>query len=333
MKLFFKEHLPLTFFYLIQLGLVCTIFALDGFRDIFTVLYAILISTVIYITYLCYRYYTNKTFYKHLSNPLHKSEDSILSEEESPLSEALKELLESQFRSFHNEMYHYQNKLNQHITFMNQWVHQMKTPVSVIHLMIQNEDEPIFMSIQDEMDRIQKGLETVLYTSRLNDFTHDFQAESVSLHKVVTSLISSYKRFFIRNRVFPTVNVPPQYIVASDEKWIHFACSQLITNAVRYSAGINQSITISAFERGRQVILEVKDQGIGIPSQDLKRVFDPYFTGENGRKYQESTGMGLYLVKEICKQLHHQIELESKEGQGTTIRLIFQQNIARTQEG
>ncbi|TYR81176.1 HAMP domain-containing histidine kinase [Priestia megaterium] len=333
MKLFFKEHIPLTIFYFIQLALVCTIFLLDGFHHPFTVLYAVLISTVIYLAYLSYRYLTNREFYYRLSHPLAKLDELMTKEEDKPLAEALQQLLSSQFQHFHNDIYMYKHKLEQHITFINQWVHQMKTPVSVIHLTIQNEDEPIFTSIQDELERIQKGLETVLYTSRLTMFAHDFQAESVSLHRIVMKLSSSYKRLFIRNRVFPTINVDPSILVASDEKWLTFVITQLLTNAVRYSAGISQKLEITTYKRGKKVILEIKDFGIGIPSQDLNRVFNAYFTGENGRKYQESTGMGLYLVKEICTHLHHAVELESTENVGTTVRLVFHQNIVNYHNG
>jgi len=67
----------------------------------------------------------------------------------------------------------------------------------------------------------------------------------------------------------------------------------------------------------------VKDFGIGIPDFDQKRIFQPFFTGENGRKYRESTGMGLYLVKEVVNYLGHDIEVDSKVGEGTTFKLIF----------
>jgi two-component system, OmpR family, sensor histidine kinase YxdK len=71
------------------------------------------------------------------------------------------------------------------------------------------------------------------------------------------------------------------------------------------------------------VVLEIEDEGVGIPKSDLPRVFDPYFTGENGRIFQESTGMGLFLVKQICDNLGHQVEIESTVNKGTTIRIIF----------
>lgn len=69
--------------------------------------------------------------------------------------------------------------------------------------------------------------------------------------------------------------------------------------------------------------MEVKDQGVGIPKKDIRRVFEPFYTGENGRRFGESTGMGLYLVNKICQKLEHKIEIKSKVGEGTSIKIIF----------
>jgi signal transduction histidine kinase len=82
-------------------------------------------------------------------------------------------------------------------------------------------------------------------------------------------------------------------------------------------------VTLAAFEEGRSVILEIQDHGVGIPREDLPRVFRPFYTGENGRKFKESTGMGLYLVKNIIERLNHEIEIESEVGKGTKIRIMF----------
>jgi OmpR family two-component system sensor histidine kinase YxdK len=76
------------------------------------------------------------------------------------------------------------------------------------------------------------------------------------------------------------------------------------------------------------VTLRIRDQGIGIATEDLGRVFHPYFTGERGRQYHESTGMGLYLVREIAQKLGHQVELESQLGAGTTITLVSRKAVS-----
>lgn len=315
--------MPLIFVYIAQLGLILFVFWLDGYRNYSISLYAGILSGCLFIGYLVYRYLTHRNFYKRLEEP-HASLDEFIEEgSRAPLAASLHLLLKGQYSLYQNGLHHYQQKLKNHIQFINQWVHQMKTPLSVIHLMIQDEDEPQFTAIGDELDRLKKGLDMVLYTARLDEFEHDFFVEMLPLEKIVRSVTSNQKRLFIRNRVFPSLHVDEGLSIASDEKWLSFVLTQIITNAVRYTKEENRKIFLKGFKRGENVIFEVQDQGVGIPKCDLPRVFDPYFTGENGRNFQESTGMGLFLVKQICDKLGHRVEIESTLYIGTTVRIIF----------
>lgn len=112
-------------------------------------------------------------------------------------------------------------------------------------------------------------------------------------------------------------------MIYTDAKWLKFAVGQVITNAVKYSSGVSDRLELKIFRREDKTVLEIRDHGVGIPSQDLKRVFDPYYTGENGRRFQESTGIGLYLVKEITGKLNHEVEISSAPGKGTAVQFIF----------
>lgn len=315
--------MPLVFVYLAQLLLILFVFWVDGYRNYSISLYAALLSGCLLIGYLVYRYVTHRNFYKRLEEPHASLEETLEIDSEAPVARGVHQLLRNQYRFYQNDIQQYQFKLKNHIHFINQWVHQMKTPLSVIHLMIQDEDEPKFTAIADELDRMKKGLDMVLYTARLDEFEHDFYVEMLPLEKVARSVTSNQKRLFIRNRVFPSLQMEEGLNIASDEKWLSFVLTQIITNAVRYTKEENQKIILKGFKRGANVILEVQDQGVGIPASDLPRVFDPYFTGENGRNFQESTGMGLFLVKQICDKLGHTVEIESQQYRGTTVRIIF----------
>ncbi|WP_018395209.1 sensor histidine kinase [Bacillus sp. 37MA] len=323
MKLFFREQLPLIFIYFFQLFVISFIYWLDGYRDVKMTLYASLLSSVLLIGYLAFRYMTNRSFYHRLEKPIISMEDFTNEAQQTPLADGLQQLLISQFRHYRTDIHNYKHKLNGHIQFINQWVHQMKTPLSVIHLMIQDEDEPRFIAIGDELDRLKKGLEMVLYTARLDTFEQDFYVETIHLETVIRSVTSNQKRLFIRKRVFPSIQIDGNLMITSDEKWLSFLLTQIITNAVRYTIEENRKIYFHSYKHGADTIVEIQDEGVGIPRSDLPRVFDPYFTGENGRNFQESTGMGLYLVKQICEKLGHRIEIESTVHQGTTVRIIF----------
>lgn len=324
MKLFLREQLPLIVVYLAQLILITLVYRLDGGSGVNVSLYAALLSTCLLLGYLAYRYVTNRSFYERLESMPSSLDEAGGPSQESPLAVSLRGLLGSQFRLYKNDLHSYRHKLEEHIHFINQWVHGMKTPLSVIHLIIQDQDGPPFSAIGDELDRLKKGLDTVLYTARLDTFEHDFYVERLDLEKVIRGVTSEQKRLFIRNRVFPTITMDEPIAVTSDEKWLSFVLTQLITNAVRYTIEEGKHVYFHGYVlEEKRVVLEIRDEGVGIPAGDLPRVFDPYFTGVNGRNFQESTGMGLYLVKQICGKLGHAVDIFSEEGKGTIVRMMF----------
>lgn len=323
MRLFMREQRPLIVVYVLQLIVITLVYWLDGYRHLTISLYAALLSTCLLAAYLVFRYVTNRTFYRRLEEPRDAIRGFGEVEPGSPLSDSLQQLLKTHHRYYLAEISEEQSKIEGHRHFINQWVHQMKTPLSVIHLMVQNDDDPKAVAIGDEVDRLRKGLEMVLYTARLDTFEHDFLVETLDLEQLVRSVVSAQKRLFIRRKVFPVIEMEEPLAIASDEKWLSFVLTQIVTNAVRYTTEENGKIRFCGFAREREAVLEIADEGVGIPESDLPRVFDAYFTGENGRSFQESTGMGLYLVKQICGKLGHRVELESQAGHGTTVRIVF----------
>ncbi|MFF2532915.1 HAMP domain-containing sensor histidine kinase [Brevibacillus sp. DP1.3A] len=332
MKLFLRDQWPFAAFFLVQLILLIMIFAMDGYWNESLMIYVMFLSVFFAGAFLAIRYLSHRTIYQRLSKPVESLEELTQTYGNSPLCRAMDDISQEQYRLYKEQLHAYENKQRDHTTFIQQWVHQMKTPISVIHLLLQNEDDPTAESVREEVDRIKRGLETVLYIARLDRFEQDFLIEPVTLRSMVQNVLAENKRLFIRNQVYPEVKVDENWRVESDDKWLAFVLNQLLTNAVRYSAGKSNKVTIRAYERGAHAILEVQDYGIGIPTEDIRRVFKPYFTGENGRKYPESTGMGLYLVKEICGRLHHGVEMESEVGEGTTVRIVLSAVVPTLQE-
>ncbi|MFD1174037.1 sensor histidine kinase [Oceanobacillus picturae] len=324
MKLFLRENLLLIVTQLSQCVMISVLFWLDGYRGKGVITYAILLSIVLLTAFLIYRYISRKNFYQRLQNPMAKLDESLEITEQTPISEALDQLLLAQFRLYQEELQQAEESQNEHLLFMDRWVHQMKTPLSVIELTARTLDEPESSSIREETERMRNGLNTVLYMARLRTITEDFQVKPVTLSKLIREVNQENKLFYIRHEVFPQLKEEkPGITVESDEKWLFFLLTQLIHNAVKYSTGKAKHIVLSIFEHEGNAVLEIKDFGIGIPDVDQKRVFNKFYTGENGRNYRESTGMGLYLVKEVAERLEHRIEMESTAGKGTTIRIIF----------
>lgn len=325
MKIFLLEHLSFVLLYLFNMLFLFVFYRnIGGFETIENMYYFIFLSNFLLGVFLLYRYFSHKKLYDKLTKMPSKLEDTLSSAGTGPVSEGVNRLLQVQYNLYQEQIQMYKRKQEQHLTFIHQWVHQMKTPISVIHLILQeNEGEPYIESIEQEVERISRGLNIAMNMARLDSFEYDFTVETILLHSIVAEVVNEQKRYFIRKKVYPEVRIDLNMSVKSDRKWLKFIVEQLLVNAIKYTEGENKKVIILAYENSKGKVLEVKDQGVGIPKNDIRRVFEPFYTGENGRKFGESTGMGLYLVNEICKKLEHEIEIESRQGEGTTIRIIF----------
>ncbi|WP_019773888.1 ATP-binding protein, partial [Streptococcus sobrinus] len=111
-----------------------------------------------------------------------------------------------------------------------------------------------------------------------------------------------------------SVEIEGDWQVKTDKKWLTFALSQILDNAIKYSKQ-SGSITVFMSETG----LALSDQGLGILPEDLPRLFDEGFTGYNGHEHQKATGLGLYMTKQILDSLGLSIQVTSQAGQGTTV--------------
>ncbi|MDQ0231691.1 sensor histidine kinase [Metabacillus malikii] len=324
MRLFIREHMLLIVVQILQFFLVLSIYWLDGYHRLMPALYSVFLGLLLLSGYLIFNYYSRRKFYARLSHKLNTLDQSLQKSDLTPVSEALDTLLKEQYQLYQKRIKTLEATQEEHLKFMNQWVHQMKTPLSVIELIAQNLDEPDSSNVREETERMKVGLNTILYMARLRTIEQDFHIKPVLLSKVISEVNKENKRFFIRNQVYPTMLESREGItVETDEKWLYFILSQLVNNAVKYSKDKSKKIIISLYEVAGEACIEVKDFGVGIPETDKRRVFEPFYTGENGRKFRESTGMGLYLTKEAIDQLGHRIELESSVNEGSTFRIVF----------
>jgi len=289
------------------------------------VVYAFLIATVLLSLHLIYEYYKSIGFYKYLSNIEKGNQDlqgvlntiDFQKEEHIMMGALLKHI----YKVYDEETSKYKDSQKQYIYFINQWVHQMKTPISVISLLIQEKDKEnykeILDSINEEKDKIAQGLDMMLYNARLSDFSLDFKVESIEISEIVRK---------VKNLIFPKLIGETGIKVETDKKWISFVTTQLLINAIKYSRVNNKeskTIMFNIEENANEIILSLEDEGIGIPKEDITRIFRPFFTGKNGRKTEESTGMGLYLSKRVCDELGHELKVASEEGKGSKFSIIF----------
>ncbi|RHW36627.1 sensor histidine kinase [Lysinibacillus yapensis] len=323
LKIFIKENLSFLLFELIIVLFILSVYWLDGFRNISTAIYTIVISMVLILSFLGIRYFLRQSYLNKISQLPNTMEDALQKNAKSIEHIQTENYLHELYRVYQHEVQALYASQTRQEKFMNQWIHQMKTPVAVLELLLQEEEPLDKKSVQEEVDRIKRGLEMVLMNARLEKFEEDMQIEQVNLKQIVTATINENKRLFITHHVFPETQIDEELVVASDSKWLKFMLEQFVTNAVKYTFEENKRVYITATNHDSEIKLTIRDEGIGIPKSDLSRVTKPFFTGENGRKTGESTGMGLYLAKEICEKLGHELEIDSEVGAGTTITLTF----------
>ncbi len=246
---------------------------------------------------------------------------------------------------------HYNVKLNEEKQknlefrrFISQFIHAMKTPVTVINLAVQNIPEVIcgngpeclldgtIRDISDENKRQLEMLDNLLDYLRINEFSKDYRPVTVELCSELIKIINGKKRSFIYNNVRPNLilNGIQKAEIITDAKWNSVMLEQIISNAIKYSdtsiSNGSEEMKIIDFEINRKdnrIVLTITDYGIGIPAHDLQRIMDPFFTGENGRKMKNATGIGLYIVKLISQGLGHEVVVESQQGVGTRVSIIY----------
>jgi two-component system, OmpR family, sensor histidine kinase YxdK len=321
MRLFLRSHVALLLIVVAQGVVSWTYFWFLGFQGWGHVIYTITLQALFILGYLVYRWIEEYKLYRWIQSD---DREVIPVFGNSFFSKALHEKVQKEKEMANQKVLESEAVVKEKVTFMNQWVHQMKTPISVIHLMIQDKDELVFQDIRKELLRLEEGLKTVLYSSRLSLFEKDYFIEEFSIQPFMKELVKENKRLFFQFGVYPNITMAEEDLtIISDKKWLKFVIEQLLSNAVKYSKGQSDKLDVKVEKKNNYIMLTIKDYGIGITKHDRKRVFEPYFTGVNGRKYHESTGMGLYLVKQILEKLSHEYSLQTGVGEGTSFCIYF----------
>lgn len=207
--------------------------------------------------------------------------------------------------------------------YIEQWIHEVKTPITAMKLLCENNRYPFTRELLVELEKVTRFTEQALYYARSENVWKDYSIREISLSDVVHGAVADNRYLLMRSGAAVEV-ADFDDMVFSDEKWIRFILNQLIANAVKYSAD-HPVIRIYTLCREAAVHLRIEDNGIGIPAQDLPRVFEKGFTGENGRIRQNATGIGLYLCKRLCDKLDIGLDLTS-DTNGTMIDLSFRIN-------
>lgn len=251
-----------------------------------------------------------------------------LSASEEEILNVIKEI----HKDYLDKIYSLKQEVNNKEILFSQWIHNMKTSITVIDLAcdkssISGENNQCILDISEENKLLKKNLEECLNVLRIDEFSRDYITNSYNLKELTINCVNSKKRDFIYKGVFPKVDIDENIYVYTDKKWCSYMIEQILSNAIKYSKDKEpKGIEISSVIGAEESELIIKDYGIGIEEEALNRIFDPFYTGENGRKERMATGIGLYMVKLISNKLGHKIKIESEVREGTTVRIIFMKN-------
>ena len=280
------------------------------------------LSTYILIEYMKYRKY-----FSNINNILESLDKKyllpeVLQEPNFMVGENINDILKELSRDMHEQVKHYRNIQEEYREYIEMWVHEIKTPIASSKLLIENNTNEVTRKIDTQMDRIENYVEQVLYYSRSDEVGKDYIIKKVGLSKLVKDVIKRNQRDFISKRISLQLGDLDE-IIYSDTKWVEFILNQIIGNAIKYSKGKDDKIEIYLKKISSAVVLTIKDHGVGIIERDLNRVFEKGFTGENGREFGKSTGIGLYLCKKLTDKLGLGLQVQSEENVGTEISIIF----------
>ncbi|NOU65302.1 sensor histidine kinase [Paenibacillus sp. LMG 31461] len=324
-KTYLRERISWLGMFLFGQILLLLIAYLDHSIPFRSVLYIVFLSTILFIIFLIIRYHKETVFIKRLNDWETSLDVSGFADAASPFEKIMEAALVNQTEQLHQTASRQQIALEQEKDELLSWIHEVKTPLTAMHLMIGRlSNDRAKASITFEWLRIHHLLDQQLHQLRLPSIDNDLYIEKVQIEDLLYSEIKSLQSWCIQKGIGFDVLLDATQIL-SDAKWLAFILHQLLTNAVKYSDSFSPDIIVRSFIAQERTVLEVTDFGRGIDAKDLPRIFDKGFTSTTWHQDSAATGMGLYLARKAADTLHVQITVHSEVGVGTTFTLAFPQ--------
>ena len=293
-------------------------------------IYVAIVPIVLFLIPFFIEYYKKKEYYSEIKARVNELEEKYLITELLPKGDFLdakinKDNILEIGKSMLENVNKYKYLQEDYKEYIELWIHEIKIPIATSKMIVENNKSEITKSIDEELDKIENYIEQALYYARSNTVEKDYIIKKNNLKDIVSSTILKNKTTLIQNNVkIEMENLEEE--VYTDSKWCVFILSQIIQNSIKYSKEQNKEIKLYAENKKENVILYIKDNGIGIDKAEIGRVFEKGFTGTNGRQEKKSTGIGLYLCKKLCDKLCIGLEIASEKEIGTEVKLVFPKN-------
>jgi signal transduction histidine kinase len=327
-KLYVKNHLPLIALNLLG-ALALSLFLLATGNAIQTVLFILITWMLVLILCLTICYLSRKKQLDKLLEMAGQLKErylipEVMQKPDRAEEQVFYQLLKMSEKSMLERIGEVERERGEYRAYIEQWVHEVKTPITALKLLCENNRSPFSRDVLAELENINRYTEQALYYARSEHTEKDYSIREMNLADVVHGAIADNKYLLRQCDMAITVD-DLEPVVYADDKWVRFILNQIISNAVKYRPPQHPALRIFTERSGDQVLLSIADNGIGIPESDLPRIFEKGFTGQNGRTIHSSTGIGLYLCKRLCDKLGIGLAASSSD-KGTTITLSFHIN-------
>ncbi len=318
---FLLERISWIGFFLILQLLGLLIAYVDTNLALNSMYYYTFLSSLLFLIFLFIRYQKETRFYREMNDRAANLDVTTIPDGESPFEKIIETTMVEQMERLKKESSHNQSLLEQEKDDMLAWIHEVKTPLTSMHLIFDRiSDQKTRSQLTYEWLRIHLLLDQQLHKKRMPFIENDLYMEEIHLEPLIFSELKTLQSWCIQKGIGFDIDLEVASVL-SDSKWLAFMLRQLLTNAVKYSEA--SEIMVRSFDENGQTSLAVTDSGRGIDARDLPRIFDKGFTSTTAHHDHAATGMGLYLTRKAADSLNMNIEVDSKLGEGTTFTLIF----------
>ena len=292
-----------------------------------TIFIVIFITFTFFILAFLLSYYKTSKYLRNIEKTMDKLPEKyliteILQKPRSAEKLAYYRILKRANKSMLENVTDIKEKQKDYKEYIESWVHEIKIPITSSKLLCENNKSDITNKIDEDIEEVNNYVEQALFYARMDQVSNDFMIREISLNEVIKNVLARNKKIMIQNNMkveLKDVNIK----CYTDEKWLEFILNQIITNSIKYRNDNNAVIKITGIQNKENIILKIKDNGIGIKKSEIDRIFDKGFTGTNGRNQTKSTGIGLYLCKRLCEGIGMEIDANSKENEYTEIVIII----------
>ena len=327
-KDYIKDHfVEILIFFFLLLFQFCLFLLLE--LSLTTIFFILGLLLLFYLFVFFYNYVKRKIFFNEFFTLLEKIDQKYFITEMLPNSNFLegKLFLQALYeidKSMKEKVNESEKSMRDFKDYLELWIHEIKLPIA--SLILQNHNKSIKDNKElEQIHKIEEYVEQVLFYVRSEHSSNDYLIHECNLNTMVKNVLLRNKDDFLALDIqVETKNLNKK--ILTDSKWFEYILNQIVSNAKKYKKEKNAYIQFEAEEQENSITVSITDNGIGIKSSDLPKVFEKSFTGENGHQTKESTGMGLFLVKKMCEQLGHLVKIESIENEYTKVTIIISKN-------